>query len=106
MALAFSPFLPSLAFRLSRLKMPIIPLDAADLRRDTEMVDATQILGQAVRADQYLTGLVGGVALSIAGGTLLMAGRGASEQILAVVLAWCACCARGCSPGGPSAACC
>lgn len=85
-ALAFSPFLPSLAFRLSRLKMPIIPLDADDLRRDTEMVDAAQILGQAVRADQYLTGLVGGIALSIAGGAVLMAGRGASEQILAVVL--------------------
>ena len=84
--LAFSPFLPTLSFRLSRLPLPVIPLDAADLRRDTGTVDARQILGQAVRADQFLTGLVGGVSLAIAGSAAVMAGQGVSEEILAVVL--------------------
>ncbi|WP_375487570.1 type VII secretion integral membrane protein EccD [uncultured Jatrophihabitans sp.] len=84
--LAFSPFLPTLSFRLSRLPLPVIPLDAADLRRDTGTVDARQILGQAVRADQFLTGLVGGVSLAIAGSAVALAGQGVSEEILAVVL--------------------
>jgi type VII secretion integral membrane protein EccD len=84
--LAVSPFLPTMSFKLSRLPLPTIPLDAADLRRDTGTVDAQQILGQAVRADQFLTGLVGGVALAIAGSAALLSGSGVSEKILAVVL--------------------
>lgn len=85
--LAISPFLPTLSFKLSRLPLPAIPLDASDLRRDTGSVDAQQILGQAVRADQFLTGLVGGVALAIAGAAVVITGRGPSEYILAIVLA-------------------
>jgi type VII secretion integral membrane protein EccD len=85
-SLAVSPLLPTLSFKLSRLPLPTIPTDAADLRRDTGTVDPQQILGQAVRADQFLTGLVGGVALAIAGSALLISGRGASEYVLAVVL--------------------
>jgi type VII secretion integral membrane protein EccD len=85
-SLAISPLLPTLSFKLSRLPLPAIPTDAADLRRDTGTVDAQQILGQAVRADQFLTGLVGGVALAIAGSALLISGRGASENVLAIVL--------------------
>lgn len=84
--LAVSPFLPTLSFKLSRLPLPAIPTDAADLRRDTGTVDTQQILGQAVRADQFLTGLVGGVALAIGGAALLISGRGVTEQVLAVVL--------------------
>ena len=33
-ALAISPLLPTLSFRLSRLTMPTIPIDSADLRRE------------------------------------------------------------------------
>ncbi|WP_375500221.1 type VII secretion integral membrane protein EccD [uncultured Jatrophihabitans sp.] len=84
--LAFSPFLPTLSFRLSRLPLPVIPLDAADLRRDVGTIDARQILGQAVRADQFLTGLVGGVSLAIAGSAVVLAGQGVSEEVLAVVV--------------------
>ncbi|MBE7186699.1 type VII secretion integral membrane protein EccD [Jatrophihabitans endophyticus] len=84
--LAISPFLPTVSFRLSRLPLPLIPLDAADLRRDTSRVDAPQILAQTVRADAYLTGLVGGVALAIAGSAVIISGRGTSEHILTVVL--------------------
>jgi len=87
-ALAISPLLPMLSFRLSRLPLPMIPTDAADLQRDTATVDPTEILGKAVRADQYLTGLVGGVGLAIGGAALLIAADGgASEYVLAVILA-------------------
>lgn len=85
-ALAISPVLPMLSFRLSRLPLPPIPADAADLRRDTASIESEQILGQAVRADQFLSGLVGGVGLSIAGAALLIAGHGPSEYALAITL--------------------
>jgi type VII secretion integral membrane protein EccD len=84
--LAISPVLPTLSFKLSRLPLPSIPTDAADMRRDTATVDAQQILGQAVRADQFLTGLVGGVGLAIAGSAVMLSGRGVSQYVLAVVL--------------------
>jgi type VII secretion integral membrane protein EccD len=86
-ALAISPLLATLSFKLSRLPLPSIPTDAADLRRETGTIDANRILGQAVRADQVLTGLVGGVALAIAGAAVLLATGGVSERVLAVVLA-------------------
>lgn len=85
-ALALSPMLPMLSFRLSRLPLPEIPTDASDLVRDTGVVDSRQILGQAVRADQFLTGLVGGAALSIAGAAVIVTGRGPTEYVLAVAL--------------------
>lgn len=86
-ALAVSPAIPMLAFRLSRLPLPVIPTDAADLRRDTSTVDGTQILNQAARADQFLSGLVAGTAFAIAGAAaVLTSGRGPSEYILSTVL--------------------
>lgn len=85
-ALAISPMLPMLSFRLARLRLPEIPLDAADLRRDTGAIDAREILGRAVRADQYLTGLVGGAATAIAGASVVLSTGGFSERLLAIVL--------------------
>lgn len=87
-ALAVSPAIPMLAFRLSRLPLPVIPTDAADLRRDTSTVDGTQILNQAARADQFLSGLVAGTAFAIAGAAaaVLTSGRGPSEYTLSTVL--------------------
>jgi type VII secretion integral membrane protein EccD len=84
--LALSPILPALAFRLSRLELPTIPTDAADLRRDTATLDAQRILGQAVRADAFLTGLIGGLALSLAGAAVIISQHGVSERILSVVV--------------------
>lgn len=84
--LALSPALPTVAFRLSRLPLPTIPADAADLRRDTGQLDATQVLRQAARADQFLTGLVGGVAIAVGGAAIVLTIGGVSENILAVVL--------------------
>jgi len=85
-ALAVSPALPMLSFRLSRLPLPSIPADAADLRRDDSSVDATRILRQATLADQFLSGLIGGVSLAIAGAALLLAVGDGSARALAAVL--------------------
>lgn len=85
-ALAVSPFLPALSFRLSRLPLPTIPQDAADLRQDTGGVDSQQILSQAVRADAFLTGLIAGGAVAIAAAAVVIAGNGITEEILALVL--------------------
>lgn len=86
LALAVSPMLPMLSFRLSRLPLPSIPADAADLRRDQGTVDASRILRQATLADQFLGGLVGGVALAIAGSAVVLATGDTSARILAAVL--------------------
>lgn len=85
--LAISPLLPILSFRLSRLPLPNIPTDVTDLRRDTGTVDVPVVLRQATRADQCLTGLVGGVAIAVAGGAAVLAVDGVSERLLALVLA-------------------
>jgi ESX secretion system protein EccD len=84
--LACSPFLPMLAFRLSRLPLPSIPGNAEDLRRDTSTVDGPTVLEQAVRADQYLTGLVSATAITLAGSAAMLATGGISDRILAGVL--------------------
>jgi type VII secretion integral membrane protein EccD len=68
------------------LPLPTIPTDANDLRREADTIDANRILGQAVRADQFLTGLVGGVALAIAGAAVLLAPHSGSKRGLTVVL--------------------
>lgn len=85
-ALACSPFLPMLAFRLSRLPLPSIPSSADDLRRDTSRVEGASVLNQAVRADQYLTGLTSATAITVAASAALVAPGGVSERVLAGVL--------------------
>lgn len=84
--LACSPFLPMLAFRLSRLPLPVIPSTADDLRRETGRVEGATVLDQAVRADQYLTGLTSATAITLAGSATLLASGGISERILTGVL--------------------
>lgn len=85
-ALAVSPALPILSFRLSRLPLPSIPGDAGDLRRDNSSIDSRAVLRQASIADQFLTGLLGGVATAIGGAAVLLATGGISERVLAAVL--------------------
>lgn len=88
-ALALSPFVPLLSFRLSRLTLPPIVSNAADLRADTATIDGRTVLGQAARADQIMTGLVGAIGLSIAISGLLLATPtdDLAARILAAVLA-------------------
>ncbi len=84
--LACSPFLPMLAFRLSRIPLPSIPSNAEDLRRDSSKIAGATVLDQAVRADQYLTGLTSATAITIAASGALLATGGVSDRILAGVL--------------------
>jgi type VII secretion integral membrane protein EccD len=85
-ALAGSPFLPTLAFRLSRLSLPSVPGSAEDLRRDTGRVDGPTVLDQAVRADRYLTGLTSACAITVAASAALLATGAFSDRVLAAVL--------------------
>jgi type VII secretion integral membrane protein EccD len=84
--LVLSPLAPILAFRLSRLDLPSMPTDAADLRRDASRVDGPLVLDQAIRADHYLTGLTGGIGLSLAVSSAVLAAGGTSGAVLAVVI--------------------
>lgn len=84
--LALSPVLPTLALRLSRLQMPAIPTDVDDPRRNAATPDAPQITRQAVRADRFLTGLVAGMALSLAGAAVIIGADGVGERIPATML--------------------
>lgn len=84
--LACSPFLAMLAFRLSRLPLPSIPSSADDLRRETGKIEGATVLDQAVRADQYLTGLVSATAITLAASSALLATGGVSQRILTAVL--------------------
>jgi type VII secretion integral membrane protein EccD len=84
--LACAPVLPMLAFRLSRLALPAVPASAEDLRRDTSRVDSATVLHQAVRADQYLTGLTSACAIAVGGSAALLATGSMSDRVLAGVL--------------------
>jgi type VII secretion integral membrane protein EccD len=86
-ALMFSPFLAILSFRLSRLELPLVPANAEDLRRDDGTVNSLVVLRQAARADQFLTGLVSGVAIAIAACAVLLASSDTTGKALATVLA-------------------
>ncbi len=68
------------------MPLPSIPGDAGDLRRDNSTIDSHAVLRQASIADQFLTGLLGGVATAIGGSAVLLATGGTSERVLAAVL--------------------
>ncbi|GAB3813076.1 type VII secretion integral membrane protein EccD [Kribbella italica] len=85
--LGFSPLLGSLALRLGRLPMPILPRTTADLVRDDPLPPRKQVYGAVVRADGLLTGMLVGlmVVLSICEVLLVMADT-RSATILACLL--------------------
>jgi type VII secretion integral membrane protein EccD len=85
-ALMLSPFLAIFAFRASRLELPLVPASADDLRRDTGTVDSIAVLRQAGRADQFLTGLVSGIAAAVGVAAILLVSSDTTGQILAGVL--------------------
>ncbi|MCL7429410.1 type VII secretion integral membrane protein EccD [Streptomyces sp. YS415] len=58
-AVVFGAFVPSLAFRLSGLRMPPLPTNAAQLQEGIEPHSTTVVAARAVLADQWMTGLYG-----------------------------------------------
>ncbi|WP_026212409.1 type VII secretion integral membrane protein EccD [Longispora albida] len=81
------PSLPMNAYRLAKLPMPTIPTGPADLRADNEIVDGGRVRRGADTADQYLAGLLGGVAFTAVGVLLLVVtGGGMQGALLGTVL--------------------
>jgi type VII secretion integral membrane protein EccD len=94
-ALALTPLIPAVAFRLARLPLPRVPASAEDLRDDPS-ADATQpmplagqdVLARARAADQFVTGAVSGLGL-LGGGAAVVLGlrSGGLAPVLAAALA-------------------
>jgi type VII secretion integral membrane protein EccD len=72
-ALALTPLLPAVAFRMARVALPPLPNSAEDLRRDTLMVDGQQVLARTVAADRFVTGGVSGTGLAASGALIPLA---------------------------------
>jgi type VII secretion integral membrane protein EccD len=61
--LAFSPLIPTLSFRLARVPMPSMPVNADELRADNQRIDSSSIRERAAHAQRYATGLVAGMGM-------------------------------------------
>jgi type VII secretion integral membrane protein EccD len=86
-ALLVSPVIPVTAFKLSRLSLPFVPTSADDLRSDRSTIDGSRVLGQAARADQFMTGIVVALAAVLGGAAVLLSASGGTvAEILAAVL--------------------
>lgn len=71
--LAFTPLIPTLAFRMARVMLPPVPTSAEDLRSDKLLVDGGQVLRRTARADRFVTGLGTGTAIVCLAGQLPLA---------------------------------
>lgn len=63
LGLAFSPLLAPLSLRLSRVPMPVLPKEAADLMRDDPQPPRAAVYASVLRADSLLSGMIGGLAV-------------------------------------------
>lgn len=63
LALALTPLIPGIAFRMSGLTLPPVPRDADELRRDTLIVQGGKTLERAAGADRVVTGAVSGIGM-------------------------------------------
>ncbi|MCW2916565.1 MAG: secretion protein snm4 [Actinomycetia bacterium] len=61
--LAFTPLIPTIAFRLARVTLPPVPASAEELRSDTMLVNGSQVLRRTAHADRFVTGMATGIAL-------------------------------------------
>ncbi|MFE3447464.1 type VII secretion integral membrane protein EccD [Nonomuraea sp. NPDC059194] len=86
--LAFTPLVPTLAFRMAKLPLPTMPTSADELRSDDQRVDAAQVKERTVKAQSYLTSLIAGVCLVAAGAQFLLVLHGGwAARIMVAVLA-------------------
>ncbi|TDC66576.1 type VII secretion integral membrane protein EccD [Actinomadura sp. GC306] len=72
-ALALTPLLPGVAFKMARVQLPPVPGSAEDLRRDTLMVDGQALLSRTAVADRYVTGGVSVIGLVAFGAVVPLA---------------------------------
>lgn len=62
-ALASAPMLPTICARLAKLPMPVIPTNAEDLRKQTDVLPGPTVLQQAVTADKLIAAFLAGSAV-------------------------------------------
>ncbi|UJW32045.1 type VII secretion integral membrane protein EccD [Saccharothrix sp. AJ9571] len=82
--LLFSPLLGPLATRLGRVPMPVLPRSTADLVRDDPQPPRHAVYAAVLRADQLLTGAIGGTAMVAVLGQFVMA-RQASTSVVVLL---------------------
>ena len=86
--LGLTTLVPTAAMRLADLPQPAIPLTADDVRRDESVVAGGDVIRSTLLADRFVSGLVGAVALVVAGCAVVLSTRsGSSEPWLLAVLA-------------------
>lgn len=87
-ALALTPLIPAVTFRMARVSLPPVPRNADDLRRDSLMVDGEQVLGRTAVADRFVTGFVSGVGLvAFAAEPALAFGHGSIAHVMCAAVA-------------------
>lgn len=86
--LIFSPLFGPISVRLGRVPMPVLPRTAADLVRDDPQPPRHEVYAKVVRAEQLLTGMIGGAAVvGIACEATLAADRRTSAVLLLGIVA-------------------
>jgi ESX secretion system protein EccD len=88
-ALALTPLIPAVAFRLARLPLPPVPASAEDLHDDAFIAGAgVDVRSRAGAADQFVTGAVSGLGLLGAGaGIVLALSRSGLAPVMCAALA-------------------
>jgi type VII secretion integral membrane protein EccD len=84
--LAFSPLLASLAIRLGRLPMPILPRTTSDLVRDDPQPPRKFVYAAVVRADGILTGMLIGISITLSVGLIILARANTRSAVIFAVL--------------------
>lgn len=83
-----APVVPRVAYRMARLPTPFLPTTAEELRRADTTLPATRLSERALLADAYVTALVAGGAVVVAGAVpLLLRASGPGPVALAVAAA-------------------
>jgi ESX secretion system protein EccD len=86
-ALALTPLIPAVSFKMARVTLPPVPRNADDLRRDSLMVDGKTVLDRTAVADRFVTGVVAGIGLVSAGAELALGlGHGLAARVMCAVV--------------------
>ena len=87
-ALALTPLIPAVTFRMARVTLPPVPRNADDLRRDSLMVDGKKVLDRTTVADRFVTGVVAGIGLVAIGAEIALAlGNGLITHLMCAAVA-------------------
>jgi type VII secretion integral membrane protein EccD len=62
-ALALTPLIPAISFRMARMALPQVPRHADDLRQDTLTIDGAEVFDRTAAADRFVTGAASGIGL-------------------------------------------